>query len=523
MTVPALPAVAGGGVAVVRDRAIEIRVRPAVALRTRPIAGGVAHYLSLHDAEIDARADTFWDGWPGLNAPYAWRDLELTDAVICVVGERACVARGAAASFPLVWSPRAPGLALSTVLPVKSGEPFTRAGLVATVAGACVHASYEPNGFPATPLAHWWRVRRGSALHFDGGRVVHEQVINPCAGRAWVPREVIAQNVRAALDAYGRSQRGGGCSLVEVSGGFDSSLAAAPAADGSRAAMHGISVHYPYYEFRFERLLQQATADSFGIARVEVDGTSMYPYSPAEAPARFDAPSVFVTGIRHAEIVARHAASLSAQRLYMGHGGDQTFATDLLAPEVLVTNPPARHPFSAHAWRVVRQALDDTRTSAWRDRWLGTFVYDAAQDVWVKETFGATVRTPFTDLAVFRAALAWSVWCRAHGTVPDKSILAEAAPDLIPASVRQRRGKVPYDGVWMRAYRAQADHIATAFEGVRDVLAHIGVDVNWLQRRARDLGAWQAKSDREVLAIYAIAHWLGAWGIQRVSDVAWSG
>ena len=89
--------------------------------------------------------------------------------------------------------------------------------------------------------------------------------------------------------------------------------------------------------------------------------------------------------------------------------------------------------------------------------------------------------------------------------------------------MRQRRGKVAYDGVWMRAYRAQADHIAARFETVRDVLAHIGVDVDWLQRRARDLGTWQAKSDREMLALYAIAWWLGAWGIRRVSDVAWSG
>ncbi len=508
--------------AVIRDGGVELRVRSAVALRTRSIAGGIAHYLSLHDAEIDARAEAFWAAWPDVDAPDAWRNLELTDAVVWIAGERMCVARAGAASFPLVWSQCAPGLALSTVLPVESGEPFTRAGLVAAAAGACVHSSYEPNGFTATPLAHWRRVRRGSALYFDRGCVVDERVIDPGVARAPTSRDAIAQDVRAAMEAYARLQRGVACSLVEVSGGFDSTLAAAPSAEGTRAGMHGISVHYPFYEFRFERALQRATAAAFGIPRVELNGTSMYPYTPAEVPARFDAPSVFVTGIRHAELAGRHAASLSAQRLYMGHGGDQTFATDLLAGEVFVTNPPAPHAFSAGAWRVVRQALDDMRRSAWRDRRLGTFVYDAAQDVWVKETFGVTVRTPFTDLALFRAALAWSAWCRAHGAVPDKSILAEAAPDLIPAAVRQRRGKVAYDGVWMRAYRAHADHIAATFESVRDVLAHIGVDVDWLQRRARDLGAWQAKSDREVLAVYAIAYWLGAWGIRRVSDVAWS-
>jgi hypothetical protein len=499
-----------------------LRVRSVVAIRTRPIAGGVAHYLSLHDAEIDARADAFWAAWPGVDAPHAWRDLELTDAIVCIVGDCVCVARGGAASFPLVWSARAPGLALSTVLPVASGEPLTRAGLVAAAAGACVHASYEPNGFTSTPLAHWRRVRRGSALYFAGSRIVEERAIDPTVARAAMSRDAIAQDVRAALDAYAHSQRSVACSLVEVSGGFDSSLAAAPAPGGARAGMHGASVHYQFYEFRFERALQQATAAAFGIPRAEFDGASMYPYTPAETPARFDAPSVFVTGIRHAERVGRHAAWLSAQRLYMGHGGDQIFATDLMVDEIFVTDSPTRHPFTGGAWRVVQQALDDMRRSRWRDRRLGTFVYDAAQDVWVKETFGATVRTPFTDLALFRAALGWSAWCRARGSAPDKSILAEAAADLIPTAVRQRRGKVAYDGVWMRAYRAQADHIAATFEDVRDVLVHIGVQVDWLQQRTRELGAWQAKSDREVLAIYAIAYWLAAWGIRRVSDVAWT-
>jgi hypothetical protein len=508
--------------AVLRDGSVELRVRAAVALRTRPIAGGVAYYLSLHDAEINARAEAFWVGWAGMDTPHAWSNLELTDAIVCIVGERVCVARGGAASFPLVWSRCMPGLVLSTVLPVDSGEPFTRDGLVAAAAGACVHASYEPNGFTMTPLARWRRVRRGSAVHFVSGRFVDERVIDPCGARAPMSREAITRDLRAALDTYAHSQRGTARSLVEISGGFDSTLAAAPASDGKRVGMHGISVHYQFYEFRFERALQQATAEAFGIARAELDGPSVYPYTPAASAVRFDAPSVFVTGIRHAELVGHHAASLSAQRLYMGHGGDQTFATDLLAREVLVANSPTHHPFTAGAWRTVRQALDDMQASEWRDRRLGTFVYDAAQDVWVKETFGATVRTPFTDLALFRAALAWSAWCSAHGAIPDKSILAEAAPDLIPVAVRQRRGKVAYDGVWMRGYRAHADHIATVFEGVRDVLGHIGVDVDWLQRRARDLGAWHEKSDREVLAVYAIAYWLEAWGIRRVSDVAWS-
>ena len=140
----------------------------------------------------------------------------------------------------------------------------------------------------------------------------------------------------------------------------------------------------------------------------------------------------------------------------------------------------------------------------------------------MKETYGATLRTPFTDRRVFDSALAWSAWCGAHGRRPDKTILVDAAADLLPRAVVERRGKVAYDGVWMRAYRQQADHIATVFERAGDVFAHMGIKTRWLQGRAMDLGAWRDVSDREVLALYAVAVWLDAWGLERAADVQWA-
>ncbi len=156
------------------------------------------------------------------------------------------------------------------------------------------------------------------------------------------------------------------------------------------------------------------------------------------------------------------------------------------------------------------------------DRSLGTFVYDARPDVWVKETHGPALRTPFADLGVFRAALAWSHCCQARGVRPDKSILADAAHERLPQAVLQRKGKVAYDGVWMRGYLRHAEHIAGTFERAGSILAHIGVSPMWLQRRARELGEWHDKSDREVLAAYAIATWLESWGLRRAGDVDWA-
>lgn len=500
--------------------AATLLVRPAVAVRERSVAAGVEYYLSLYDEEIDARAEAFWSACHRDAAGAAHLPLELTDAVVCAATDGSVlVARGAAATFPLYWCLEDHRLCLSTALPVRAGGRWSRTGLAASVAAACVHGSYEPNAFTATPLAGWRRVRRASVVRFAGGRMVEERVLRSVAAGPGASRADIVRDLRAAIDAYTQSQSPITAAVLELSGGFDSTLAAAIP---SRTGMRGISVAFPYYEFRFESDVQQATAEFLGVPRTEIDGTELFPYAPADEAVRFDEPSVFVTGIRHAEQVARFAAANGARRIYNGHGGDQCFASDLLAHEELVANPPSRGPFSGAAWRSIAGAYEAVQGSPWMDRSLGTFVYDARPDVWVKESYGPTLRTPFSDLRVFRAALAWSHCCQARGARPDKSILADAAHDLLPQAVLQRKGKVAYDGVWMRGYLRHAEHIAGAFEQAGGILSHIGVSPGWLQRRARELGEWHEKSDREVLAAYAIAAWLESWGLRRAEEVDWA-
>ena len=69
--------------------------------------------------------------------------------------------------------------------------------------------------------------------------------------------------------------------------------------------MLGVSVRFPYYEFRFEEEIQKAVGAELNVPRSVLDGTKLLPYSPPDVPVRFDEPTVFVTGIRHAEQVAR--------------------------------------------------------------------------------------------------------------------------------------------------------------------------------------------------------------------------
>ena len=195
------------------------------------------------------------------------------------------------------------------------------------------HSSYEPNAFTETPLAGWRRVRRASINRFVANRLDRSDIIDARPARA-SSRERIAAEVHAAFMSYGQSQAGIARSVLEVSGGFDSTLAATTLS--TPQDMHGISSVYPYYEFRDEVDVQARVGRELGLERTILDGTTLFPYAPSDESVRWDEPSVFVTGIRHSEQVARFAAQRNAQRIYMGHGGDQCFTTDLTVKEGFV-------------------------------------------------------------------------------------------------------------------------------------------------------------------------------------------
>lgn len=484
-------------------------VRPSVACREARVADGTLFYLSLLDDEIDDRVDRFLEetalkGGFEATAPH----LELTDAVVFSGGKRnIVVVRGGSCTFPLFWSRQKNGVHLSTSLPLERAK-FSSGGLVSGLAAACLDGSYEPNGCAETPLQGWRRVRRGVVTSFGPDTAFSERVVVQRGTSIDSPadEEVIAEEIRAAFAGFAQSQRHVTSSVVELSGGFDSTLAAATACSPLNT-IRGISVTFPYYEFRLEAPLQSAVGDALGISRAALDGVQLFPYAPSPSPPRFDEPEVFVTGIRHAEEVASYAASHHATRIYVGHGGDQLFATDLTAIET-VPYRFARGAFARDGWFAVCRAIERVREPRLRQRASGCFVYHARQDVWVKEAYGVCLRTPFSDLALFRAALGWSRWSASRHARPDKSILVQALPDLLPRVVAERKGKVAYDGVWMRAYEVHAGHIMQTLDRASAVLEHVGLSPSWLLRRARQLANWQPVPDREVLATYALATWL---------------
>ena len=491
-------------------RRLVVEVRASVAYRVRRAGSATYVYLSLFDDEIDDRFDVF------LGRGADGQSLELTDGVVIVCDDDSVrVLRGASCTFPLYQWADDRGLRVTTHLGIGQSAKLSAAALVAATAAVVLQGSFEPNAFTTTPLSGWRRLRRGASTTFDDGR--RDEIIEHVVSDANDEAKIFDQ-LRRAFAAYAASQRRVQSSVVELSGGYDSTLAAAARSPGH--TMRGISAEFPFYEFRFEAAVQSATAAALGISRTVIDGLEVFPYAPWTAAPRFDEPSVFVTGIRHAEIVGEFARAHDATRIYTGHGGDHLFAVDLTASESASTDL-SRGAFSPAAYRAIRAAVTQARDARFLRRSTGCFVYDSRQDIWAKERFGAVVRTPFTDTALFRAGLAWSQFSRERGVRPDKGVLVKAVPELLPAAVVNRRGKVAYDGVWTRAYATNQDHIGATIERAASILEHIGFSPTWLLDRVRALAGWQPVSDREVLAGYALSTWLAAWGLTRVSDVSW--
>lgn len=502
-----------------------------MAVRRRVFLGDLPlYYLSLFDDEIDARLEDFLSRTGTLSGialarnPFA---LEPTDAVVVAAHDGTTyVWRGGAANFPLYWTCEKDSIVLSSALPVDSTRRLSVSGLLASVAAVSVANQNEPNLSTRTPLAGWFRCRRGAITHLSArdGCLSESAIDLASADAVALDHDQLVEAIQSAASAFGRRQAVRSRALVELSGGFDSTIAAI-AARRHGINLVGVSESFPYYEFRFEEEIQQAVADSLGISRIRLDGTRQFVYAPSDWWPKLDEPAIGVLRLKRALAIARVALNEGIERIFVGHGGDQLFAENLLNREAtpLPLNPRA---FSEVAWRGLERAVENAHSDPLMKRSTLTFSYDARFDVAFKEAFGTTTRSPYTDAAWIRCALAWAHLPARRGLGSRKQILSDAFASDLPAAVTHRKGKVPFDGVTSRGYTAHEDDILTELDRARSPLERVGLNMRWLNRRVRQLADGSKSTsdlcDKEVIASYALANWLRSWGILHASHCRWS-
>jgi len=507
-------------------------VREAVAVRRVEHRGQTLVYLSLFDDELDPRLEEFLmftpgEGWSEANLAGAALCLEPTDAVI-IAGrdEDILVARGGACNFPLYWKVIAGSTVVTTALPIDGERRLSIAGLIDSVAVVSVTYQNEPNLSRHAPLNGWFRCRRGTVSRFSAsaGCLSERPIDLADSAEDKHGRDQLIGAIRLALDKFGRRQQGRPRALVELSGGIDSTLAAI-AVRSHGVELHGISIHFPYYEFRFEDNIQLAVAKSLGVVRTRRDGSSVFPYAPPDWWPRLDEPATCIIAIKRDLMMARLASGEGIDRVLVGQGGDQVFSEDMLQP-VPGPMPLARGAFSAAGWGRVESARAlMERFPRYLRRSTLTYLHDARLDVAFKEYVGAITRSPFCDIDMARCGMFWARLSARDGVIEGKRILAEAFAKELPGVVTGRRAKVSWDGICARSYAQHADSIIDEIERVSAPLEHIGLNARWLVRRVRELARWEkttfGQDDKEVFAAYALATWLHSWGVERVRDCGW--
>src|SRR3989442_4359023 len=516
-----------------REGSLQLDVRDSVPVRRVVEREQTLFYLSLFDDEVDARLEEFLTFLPRTSwsepvlAGAALR-LEPTDAVVVACSHtETLAARGGACNFPLYWTATADSIPVSTALPVDRDRCLSVAGLMASFAASSVACQGEPNLSLCAPLGGWFRCRRGAVSRLSPGvGCVSEHPVDLASSDGTQPdRDHLTEAIRSALDKFGRRQQGHPRAVAELSGGFDSTLAAI-ATRTHGVELLGVSVHFPYYEFRFEEDIQRAVAKSLAISRVRLDGTTLFSYAPPDWWPKLDEPATSVIGLKRDLAVARLASSEGIDRVFVGHGGEQLFSDDMLEP-LPPPIPLARTAFSKPAWQEVEHVRELMQSTPYfLRRSVLTHLHDARLDVAMKEAFGTITRSPFIDLEMASCGISWAR-LSAHLSIREgKGILADAFAAELPSVVTGRMSKVTWDGVCARAYAAHGDSIVTEIERVAAPLEHIGLNVGWLVGRVDQLASWEktafGKDDKEVFAAYAVATWLRSWGVERVSDCSWS-
>jgi hypothetical protein len=513
-----------------------IALRRGVAWRMFDFAGQRRCYLTLQDDELDRRVDELCarvsDLGAGDDAALIGYCLEPADTLLTAAAHRVTLWRGGACAIPVYWRDAAGRLQLSTRIPPPSQCVVSRSGLLAAFAVIGSVLQNDPNLVLRTPASGLTRARRGAATSWQpsvDGLAMSETPIDfadaPLPERL-LERAGIIEALRDGITRFGAARSHAANTAVELSGGMDSTLAAWSVRQHG-ARLLGISIAFPFYEFRYEDAMQLEAAQRLGVERLEVDGRSVYAFTPQDPRLPLDEPMIISMIAKRETTFAELARAAGADTILVGEGGDQLLSEHLLEPMRIEDHIDRRaiRPHSRAALDATVQAMRAAPT-VYLKRSTMCYSYDARLMLAVKERWGVTTRTPFTDLDLVLCGIAYAKWCAARAFNPGKQIVAEAFADVLPAAILHRRGKVTWEGVYARTYIASAPHIAAEFEACHQALEEVGFDVSWLMRRVAALASLETtdygRADREIMATYAVAAWLNERGIARRADCAWT-
>ena len=447
--------------------------------------------------------------------------LGLDYALVAIDAARECVSlsRGGVGRTGLFFRWETDTLVIDDELPPPGANESLDTSAFAAFLANC--ASSVPNDVvhtTATLLSNhgWHRVIRSSvievSLRSKQISICHYQLPEDEPYRHLSDSDLVAA-FREAIIEHVRSRARGRCA-VELSGGIDSGIVAAVLERALRGNGHfGVSLTYPYYEFRHEPAYIDAVNARVGWTPVLLDGARTLLFDDPLHVIDTSEPTRLASGYAQLSAVTQAALRGGARVLFSGHGADQIFGmspyvrTTLFKPGVNLDLLQSRFAGEVRDHIAsMRRLHEDGDPRGHRHFFAALMLYDR----WVPSPAPAQLACDPGLLSVDTLRLSWEVFRRPRWRepgYPGKPFAREAFADWLPESVRVRRWKVGYDGLYRRGFARNADRLISGIERERDHLEALGVDSARCVERLQRSKAFHFEHMELLIAILSYCVW----------------
>ncbi|WP_340105453.1 asparagine synthase-related protein [Rhodohalobacter sp. 8-1] len=328
-------------------------------------------------------------------------------------------------------------------------------------------------------------------------------------------RKLIDQTVARAVDdslSYGHRV------AFEVSGGIDSTIATsrgllALSKRGMEDKAFGVSITYPYYEFRREdRFISDVYADH-GMRRISLDGRKLLPFAGVKRTPVHNIPNLAVVGAAQHTAVVDAAAKHGASLLFNGLGGDTLFGMGPTGQYRFHEAPRRPEWFTRRGWKIVthhwKQLIDyfdSGERSSKRQFFTGAHIDDGWADTIIAQPRGVRRQCLFTNPDII--PLAARLWSQRPNGASYKSVLREVFAKDLPQSIRRRRHKIAYDGLYVRGYRSALPDLEKLISRSEDALSEAGIKTPHFLEAVHEIARGDLTDDRLVSSVLACLLWM---------------
>ena len=330
--------------------------------------------------------------------------------------------------------------------------------------------------------------------------------------------EVLAQRLKEALLDTARALVSEHESIaVEASGGVDSTLMAALARRvlPANTPIRAISLLYPFYEFRRERQFIDIAVATYDGEHVCFDGSACLSFADLELDQPLSEPSLVLAGLAQHRVILSAVARPGAL-LLNGNGGDSLFALGPLrqlrykveARRLDWMSAAFHASFSGHLG-VFRNYFEQTPEHDHAAFLSGGDLDDRWIEREIAPAYGVTRSHLFLHSDIL--PLVSALWTREPEPPTGKWILARHFGDLVPEAILHRPGKVAYDGLYARAFRAARPALEGIVTAHGDHLAAVGIDVGRLLTHVDRVAKGSTEGDLELAAVLTYLIWLQGW------------